>query len=107
MRPPKNRQIGRVLDPSWTLKKTCVNWTARARLAFHSSADRIQEIMASVKGVLIPNVNEALGGISRITFQTGVSTLPSEEMLDAIEILGAVVAPIVPERARPHRCTRP
>src|SRR4029077_4643338 len=40
-------------------------------------------------------VNEVLGGISRITFQMGVSTLAHQKMLHAIEILGAVVAPIV------------
>jgi probable LLM family oxidoreductase len=39
-------------------------------------------------------VNEALGGISRITFQMGVSTLPHQKMLRAIEILGTRVAPI-------------
>src|ERR1700726_1147075 len=40
-------------------------------------------------------VNEALGGISRVTFQMGVSTLPHEKMLHAIEILGTAVAPLV------------
>jgi probable LLM family oxidoreductase len=40
-------------------------------------------------------VNEALGGISRITFQMGVSTLPHQKMLRAIEILGTRVAPAV------------
>src|SRR5450755_479697 len=40
-------------------------------------------------------VNEVLGGISRITFQMGVSTLPHPKMLRAIEILGTRVAPIV------------
>ncbi len=40
-------------------------------------------------------VNEVLGGISRVTFQMGVSTLPHEQMLHAIEILGTQVAPIV------------
>src|ERR1700732_3544082 len=40
-------------------------------------------------------VNEALGGLSRITFQMGVSTLPHEKMLRAIEILGTRVAAIV------------
>ena len=39
--------------------------------------------------------NEVLGGISRITFQMGVSTLPHDKMLRAIEILGTRVAPIV------------
>lgn len=40
-------------------------------------------------------VNEVLGGISRITFQMGVSTLPHRKMLRAIEILGTRVAPTV------------
>jgi probable LLM family oxidoreductase len=40
-------------------------------------------------------VNEALGGISRLTFQMGVSTLPHEKMLNAIKILGTQVAPAV------------
>jgi probable LLM family oxidoreductase len=37
-------------------------------------------------------VNEALGGISRLTFQMGVSTVPHKKMLRAIEILGREVA---------------
>jgi len=40
-------------------------------------------------------INEALGGISRVTFQMGVSTLPHNQMLEAIEILGAAVAPFL------------
>src|SRR5450432_3774750 len=40
-------------------------------------------------------VNEALGGISRITFQMGVSTVAHEKMMHAIEILGNQVAPMV------------
>jgi probable LLM family oxidoreductase len=48
-----------------------------------------------VKKIL--RVDEALGGISRVTFQMGVSTLPHPKMLRAIEILGTRVAPIVRE----------
>jgi probable LLM family oxidoreductase len=40
-------------------------------------------------------VNEALGGITRLTFQMGVSTLPHQKMLRAIELLGTGVAPAV------------
>ena len=40
-------------------------------------------------------VNEALGGLSRITFQMGVSTVAHEKMMRAIEILGTQVAPMV------------
>jgi probable LLM family oxidoreductase len=39
--------------------------------------------------------NEALGGISRITFQMGVSTVAHEKMMRAIEILGTRVGPMV------------
>jgi alkanesulfonate monooxygenase SsuD/methylene tetrahydromethanopterin reductase-like flavin-dependent oxidoreductase (luciferase family) len=39
--------------------------------------------------------NEGLGGISRITFQMGVSTVPQQKMLHAIEILGTRVAPMI------------
>jgi probable LLM family oxidoreductase len=46
-------------------------------------------------------VNEALGGLSRITFQMGVSTLPHEKMLRAIEILGTRVAPMVRHELAP------
>ena len=40
-------------------------------------------------------VNEALGGVTRVTFQMGVSTLPHPKMLRAIELLGSGVAPAV------------
>jgi probable LLM family oxidoreductase len=43
-------------------------------------------------------VNEALGGISRITFQMGVSTVAHEKMKRAIEILGTQVAPLVKKK---------
>jgi probable LLM family oxidoreductase len=40
-------------------------------------------------------VNEVLGGLSRITFQMGVSALPHEKMLRSIELLGTRIAPIL------------
>jgi probable LLM family oxidoreductase len=43
----------------------------------------------------ILRVDKALGGVSRVTFQMGVSTLPHPKMLRAIEILGTGVAPIL------------
>jgi probable LLM family oxidoreductase len=46
-------------------------------------------------------VNEALGGISRITFQMSVSTLPHRKLLHAIEILGSQVAPILRKELTP------
>jgi probable LLM family oxidoreductase len=41
------------------------------------------------------HINDDLGGISRVTFQMGVSTVPHEQMMRAIEILGTQVAPRV------------
>jgi probable LLM family oxidoreductase len=49
---------------------------------------------ATVSGKIL-YVNEVLGGISRLTFQMGVATLPHPKMLRAIEILGTRVAPVV------------
>ena len=40
-------------------------------------------------------VNEALGGLTRITFQMGVSALPHQKMLRSIELLGTRVVPII------------
>jgi probable LLM family oxidoreductase len=40
-------------------------------------------------------VNQALGGITRITFQMGVSTVAHSKMMRAIGILGTEVAPLV------------
>ncbi len=43
----------------------------------------------------ILNINEWLGGISRLTFQMSVAALPHAKMMRAIEILGTKVKPIV------------
>jgi hypothetical protein len=43
----------------------------------------------------ILQVNEALGGVSRLTFQMSVAALPHAKMLRAIELLGTEVAPMV------------
>jgi hypothetical protein len=40
-------------------------------------------------------VNDVLGGLSRITFQMGVSALPHQKMLRSIELLGTRIAPNV------------
>jgi probable LLM family oxidoreductase len=43
----------------------------------------------------ILHMNEALGGISRISFQMSVAALPHPRLMHAIELLGTRVAPIV------------
>ncbi len=42
--------------------------------------------------------SEALGGISRVTFQMNAASLPHEKMMRAIELIGTRVAPAVRER---------
>jgi alkanesulfonate monooxygenase SsuD/methylene tetrahydromethanopterin reductase-like flavin-dependent oxidoreductase (luciferase family) len=43
----------------------------------------------------ILTANEELGGISRLTFQMTVASLPHPKMMRAIEILGTQVAPLI------------
>jgi hypothetical protein len=43
----------------------------------------------------ILQVNESLGGISRVTFQMSVAALPHARMMRAIEILGTKIRPMV------------
>ena len=43
----------------------------------------------------ILQVNESLGGISRLTFQMSVAALPHARMMRAIEILGTKIRPMV------------
>ena len=43
--------------------------------------------------------SESLGGISRITFQMNASSLPHAKLMDAIELLGSKVAPVIRESA--------
>src|SRR6202522_2149042 len=73
-------------------------WPATTRAQFDAQRGPTGELLigdARTVAKKILYVNEALGGISRITFQMGVSTLPHQKMLRAIEILGTQVAPIV------------
>src|SRR6266446_4857471 len=55
----------------------------------------------------ILQVNEALGGISRLTFQMSVAALPHAKMLRAIELLGTRVAPVVRTALASERTTAP
>jgi probable LLM family oxidoreductase len=73
-------------------------WPATTRAQFDAQRNPTGALLigdAPTVAKKILYVNEALGGISRITFQMGVSTLPHQKMLHAIEILGTQVAPIV------------
>ena len=70
-----------------------------------SAADRLRGALligeADEVAEKILRHSEALGGISRLTFQMNAASLPQEKMLRAIETLGVRVAPAV----RTARCT--
>jgi len=45
--------------------------------------------------------SEALGGISRLTFQMNASSLPHPKLMKAIEALGSQVAPLLRQELAP------
>jgi probable LLM family oxidoreductase len=51
----------------------------------------------------ILQVNEELGGISRLTFQMSVAALPHAKMLRAIELVGTKVAPMLRKTLAPPK----
>ncbi len=51
----------------------------------------------------IADLNAALGGLSRLSFQMSVAALPHEQTLRAIEILGTQVRPLVQSNLTPVR----
>jgi alkanesulfonate monooxygenase SsuD/methylene tetrahydromethanopterin reductase-like flavin-dependent oxidoreductase (luciferase family) len=51
------------------------------------------------------HVSEALGGISRLTFQMSIASLPHEKRMHAIEFLGKKVAPLVRQYSPPALAT--
>jgi probable LLM family oxidoreductase len=61
----------------------------RGALMIGDAEDVIEKIM---------HYDEALGGISRISFQMNAASLPHAKLLSAIEIIGTRVAPAVRER---------
>ncbi len=78
-------------------------WPATTRAQFDAQRGPTGALMVGDGQTLatkLLRINEDLGGISRFTFQMGVSTLPHEQMLRAIEILGTQVAPAVRDALR-------
>lgn len=73
-------------------------WPPTTRAHFDSQRGPTGALMigdAETVAKKILYVNEALGGITRVTFQMGVSTVSHTKMLRSIEILGRAVAPLV------------
>src|SRR4029077_5777254 len=64
-----------------------------------AAATRTENIRLT-SAVTVLSASDPVRVVSRVTFQMGVSTLPHEKMLHAIEILGTQVAPIVRSELR-------
>jgi probable LLM family oxidoreductase len=64
-------------------------------------------LVSNAEGVAekILHVSEALGGISRLTFQMSIASLPHEKRMHAIELLGTKVAPLVRQYSPPILAT--
>ena len=76
-------------------------WPAASRTQFAAAAGPsgaylIGEVEAVVSKLL--HLNRVLGGVSRVTFQMTNVMLPQARMLNAIELLGTQVMPLVKEK---------
>ncbi|HWZ51125.1 MAG TPA: LLM class flavin-dependent oxidoreductase [Granulicella sp.] len=71
-------------------------WSPVTRQQFEAVRGRTGALMVSEPEVVVEKilrVNEALGGIARVSFQMSVAALPHAKLMHAIELLGARVAP--------------
>jgi probable LLM family oxidoreductase len=71
-------------------------WPPVNRQQFEAVRGRTGALMVSEPEVVVEKilkVNEALGGIARVSFQMSVAALPHAKLMHAIELLGARVAP--------------
>jgi probable LLM family oxidoreductase len=76
-------------------------WSPATRAHFEAERGPGGALLVGDAGTVTEKIlaaSDALGGISRITFQMGVSTIPHEKMTRSIEILGTEVAPEVRKR---------
>jgi probable LLM family oxidoreductase len=73
-------------------------WPATTRAQFDATRGPTGALLigdAETVAQKVLYINEALGGISRLTFQMGATTVEKPKMMRAIEILGTRLAPLV------------
>lgn len=73
-------------------------WPPMTRDAFDAQRDRLGALLIGDPDEVTEKIirhSEALGGISRITFQMNASSLPHAKLMKAIELLGTRVAPVL------------
>jgi alkanesulfonate monooxygenase SsuD/methylene tetrahydromethanopterin reductase-like flavin-dependent oxidoreductase (luciferase family) len=76
-------------------------WAPMTRGAFDAQRDPLGALLIGTPEEVAEKIlrhREALGGISRISFQMNASSLPHAKLMQAIEAIGTRVAPIVREQ---------
>jgi len=71
-------------------------WPAATRAGFDAQRGPLGALLIGSPDEVVEKIirhSEALGGISRITFQMNASSLPHAKLMKAIEVLGTQVAP--------------
>jgi alkanesulfonate monooxygenase SsuD/methylene tetrahydromethanopterin reductase-like flavin-dependent oxidoreductase (luciferase family) len=71
-------------------------WPPVTRAGFDAQRGRDGALLIGSPDEVVEKIHrhsEALGGISRITFQMNVASLPHAKLMRAIELIGASVAP--------------
>jgi alkanesulfonate monooxygenase SsuD/methylene tetrahydromethanopterin reductase-like flavin-dependent oxidoreductase (luciferase family) len=75
-------------------------WPAMTRASFDAQRGRDGALLIGSPDEVVDKIrrhSEALGGISRISFQMNVASLPQAKMMRAIDAIGARVAPALRE----------
>ncbi len=76
-------------------------WPPVTRGQFNALLGRTGALMVGDSATMVEKiayVNEALGGVSRLSFQMSAATLTHDELMSATDLLGTAVAPLVRER---------
>jgi alkanesulfonate monooxygenase SsuD/methylene tetrahydromethanopterin reductase-like flavin-dependent oxidoreductase (luciferase family) len=75
-------------------------WPAVTRAGFEAQRGPLGELLIASPDEVVEKIirhSKALGGISRITFQMNAASLPHAKLMQAIELIGARVAPALRE----------
>jgi probable LLM family oxidoreductase len=78
-------------------------WPAMTRASFDAQRGRDGALLIGSPDEVVDKIlrhSEALGGVSRISFQMNVASLPQVKMMRAIDAIGARVLPVLHQEAR-------
>jgi alkanesulfonate monooxygenase SsuD/methylene tetrahydromethanopterin reductase-like flavin-dependent oxidoreductase (luciferase family) len=80
-------------------------WPPMTRASFDAQRGRDGALLIGSPDEVIDKIlrhSEALGGVSRVTFQMNVASLPQVKMMRAIDAIGARLVPALHGQAQPH-----